>query len=389
MGGVEDQLGRAVVPFELDHGRVRPVALEVEDVAQVGAAPRVDRLVVVADDRQVAVLRGEGLDPQVLGAVRVLVFVDVEIPPAVLILREDLGSFIEQPDRFEEEVVEVERAGDPETLLVAGREAGDRAFPVVGGVLAEERGVQHLVLGSADRAQHRTRAELAGEREVLLAQDLLHQRLLVVRVVDHEPPVDPDGGALLAEDTGTQRMEGARLDLPTTFADEADDPVAELGRGLVRERDRQDAPRRHVLDADQVGDPVGEHAGLARAGTGKDEQRAFGGRHRAGLLGIERLDDLLRAFGSAALDDRGVGWRGWRRRRILTRERGVAQPIGFGRAGRRVGFGGVGEAGAGAGRGLVERGLAAAPPGGGTHLRILGGGAYRSLRGGRQFPGAT
>ena len=52
--GVEDQLRRAVVLLELDDGRVRVVALEVEDVAQVGAAPRVDRLVVVADDREVA-----------------------------------------------------------------------------------------------------------------------------------------------------------------------------------------------------------------------------------------------------------------------------------------------------------------------------------------------
>ena len=331
VGGVEDQLRRAVVALELDDGRVRPVALEVEDVAQVRAAPRVDRLVVVADDREVAVLRRERLDPQVLGAVRVLVFVDVEVAPALLVLGEDLGGLVEQADRFEQEVVEVERAGDAEALLVAGREAGDRPFPVVCGVLAQERGVQHLVLGAADRAEHGARAEFARQREVLLAQDLLHQRLLVVRVVDHEPPVDPDRGPLLAEDTGAQRMERARLDLATTFADEADDPVAELGRGLVREGDRQDPPRRHVLDADQVRDPVGEHTGLAGAGAREDEKRTLGGRHRARLLGVERLDDLLRTFGAAALDRRGIGWRGGRGGRVLTRERGVAQPIGLGR----------------------------------------------------------
>ena len=265
VGGVEDQLGRAVVAFELDDGRVRPVALEVEDVAQVRAAPRVDRLVVVADDRQVAVLRGERLDPQVLGAVRVLVLVDVEVAPALLVLGEDVGRLVEQADGLEQQVVEVERPGGLEALLVAGREAGDRPFPVVRGVLAQERRVEHLVLGAADRAEHRARAELAGQRQVLLAQDLLHQRLLVVRVVDHEPAVDADRRPVLAEDAGAQRVERARLDLATALADEADDPVAELGGGLVRERDGQDPPRRHVLDADQVGDPVGEHAGLAGA----------------------------------------------------------------------------------------------------------------------------
>ena len=55
VGRVEDQLRGAVVLLELDDRGVRLVALEVEDVAQVGAAPRVDRLVVVADDAQVVV----------------------------------------------------------------------------------------------------------------------------------------------------------------------------------------------------------------------------------------------------------------------------------------------------------------------------------------------
>ena len=89
---------------------VRPVALEIEDVAEVGAAPRVDRLVVVTDDGQVAVARREGAHPQVLGAVRVLVLVDVEVAPAILVLGEDLGRLLEQADALEEQVVEVERA---------------------------------------------------------------------------------------------------------------------------------------------------------------------------------------------------------------------------------------------------------------------------------------
>ena len=42
---VEDDLRRAVVPFELDDLRFAEILLEVEDVAQVGAAPLVDRLI--------------------------------------------------------------------------------------------------------------------------------------------------------------------------------------------------------------------------------------------------------------------------------------------------------------------------------------------------------
>ena len=45
VGGVEDRLRRAVVLLELDDLGVREVVLEVEDVADVGAAERVDRVV--------------------------------------------------------------------------------------------------------------------------------------------------------------------------------------------------------------------------------------------------------------------------------------------------------------------------------------------------------
>ena len=79
-GGVEDHLRRAVVLLEPDDLRVGEVGLEVEDVAQVRAAPLVDRLVGIADDAQVAVDLGEPPDQQVLRAVGVLVLVDHDVP---------------------------------------------------------------------------------------------------------------------------------------------------------------------------------------------------------------------------------------------------------------------------------------------------------------------
>ena len=85
MRRVQDQLRGAVVLLELHDGRRRVVALEVEDVAYVGAAPAVDRLVVVTDDAQILVRGGEALDPQILRPVGVLVLVHVEIAPAVLV----------------------------------------------------------------------------------------------------------------------------------------------------------------------------------------------------------------------------------------------------------------------------------------------------------------
>ena len=331
VGGVEDELGRAVVALELDDRGLGPVALEVEDVAQVGAAPRVDRLVVVADDREVAALARERLDPQVLRPVRVLVFVDVEVVPAILVAGEDVGRLLEQAHGLEQQVVEVERAGRLEPLLVAGREARDRPLAVVRRVLGEERRIEHLVLRPADGPEHDARPELAGQRHVLLAQDLLHQRLLVVGVVDHEPPADADRLAVAAQDTRAERVERAGLDVPATLADEADDPLAQLGRGLVREGDREDPERRDALDADEVGDAVREHARLAGSGAGQDQERAFRRRDGPCLLRVEGRRICCLALGAALGEHRRIGRRCGRGGRVALggRGAGVAQPVGF------------------------------------------------------------
>ena len=85
--------------------------LEVEDVAQVGAAPAVDRLVGIADDAEVAVDLGQPLDQQVLRPVGVLVLVDEDVPElARVVLARPLAG-LDQLDGLEQQVVEVERAG--------------------------------------------------------------------------------------------------------------------------------------------------------------------------------------------------------------------------------------------------------------------------------------
>ena len=96
VGGGEDRLRRAVVLLELDDLGVGEVVLEVEDVADVGAAEGVDRLLVVADHRQVAVLLGQDLQPAVLRAVRVLVLVHEHVLEVVLVALAHLREELEQ-----------------------------------------------------------------------------------------------------------------------------------------------------------------------------------------------------------------------------------------------------------------------------------------------------
>ena len=78
--------GRAVVALEADHLRARKILLKAQDVADLRAAPAVDRLIVVADAGDVAVRLGEQAQPEILSDVGVLILVDQDGAKASLII---------------------------------------------------------------------------------------------------------------------------------------------------------------------------------------------------------------------------------------------------------------------------------------------------------------
>ena len=59
-GGGEDVAGRAIVAFEPDHLRAGKILLEPQDVVDFGAAPAIDRLIVVADAADIFLHAGSG-----------------------------------------------------------------------------------------------------------------------------------------------------------------------------------------------------------------------------------------------------------------------------------------------------------------------------------------
>ena len=93
--GGEDILGGAVVLFEFDDFGAREILFEVEDVGEVGAAPGVDGLPVVADDANVTICVDEEFDDMVLDEVGVLVLVDKNVVEFLLPFGADIGVVLE------------------------------------------------------------------------------------------------------------------------------------------------------------------------------------------------------------------------------------------------------------------------------------------------------
>ena len=171
-GGGEDVAGGAVVALEPDHRGAGKVVLEAQDVVDLGAAPAVDRLVVVADAadvfgglrlplpacgervgvrgrrrglgarghklrqlRRPLIRRASRVDfspragrsalcplrqqpqPQILCHVGVLILVDQDEFEARLILAQHFGLLAEQPDAFQQQIAEVAGVENLQPLL--------------------------------------------------------------------------------------------------------------------------------------------------------------------------------------------------------------------------------------------------------------------------------
>ena len=130
VGGVEDRLGGAVVLLQLDHRRLGEVALELEDVADVGMPEAIDGLEIVADDEQVAVLLAEKLEEPVLDPVRVLVLVDEHPAEGAAVALANVLEQLQQVDRPHQQVVEVHRVGLQHPPLVQPVDVGRGALEV-------------------------------------------------------------------------------------------------------------------------------------------------------------------------------------------------------------------------------------------------------------------
>ncbi len=294
----EDDLRGAVILLEADGFGVGEILLELEDVADVGAAPGVDALVLVAHHADVLVLAAEQLHQLVLGAVGVLVFVDEEIAVAAVVTLAHFGRDLEQPHGLEQEVVEVEGVGLPQLLAVALEDVRDLLADRVGGLQVELLRIDHVVLGPGDFGEDDARRELLVV-EAHAPHDGFDHRLLVGLVVDGEAAGEAfvvhaqrfDVAAEHAHAEGVKR--GDERPGQRAVANELVDALRHFGGGFVGEGDGEDGIRRDAALVDEVRDAVGDDARLAGAGAGKDKHRAVDGFDAFTLLRIQFVEKML------------------------------------------------------------------------------------------------
>ena len=186
-GRLDDVFGGAVVLLETNDFRVAVVALEIEDVADVGTPPRIDRLVFITDGDDVTVAVAEQAHQFILAAIGVLIFIHHHICVAAVVKLAQGGVVTQQADALEQQIVEINGIGLAQTsfvLFVDHRHAGGLG---IFGVFVEVLRTLMVALGMANAGERRTMLhELFVETEAL--KDLFDQRQLVVVVINVELP---------------------------------------------------------------------------------------------------------------------------------------------------------------------------------------------------------
>ena len=320
---VQHRRMRSIVAPQDDRPRTAVTGLEVEDVVDRRAPEGIDRLVVVADDRHVAMSLGEQPDELRLRPVRVLELVDEDVPEAGLDPLASLGRLADEPERECDLVAEVDEAAGREQVLVARVGTSELELPARcfrqglgvhssrverGGRLGREAlGERHvgagrdvLVLAAAEeRRQRREEPGRVAERPVLVQLEL-------EEVLAHE---DDHFGARQHSHVGRQSeferelpdqavaecMERRDRGVRVAVRDELIDTDRHLLGRLVGERQGEDLRRTGTAGGNEPGDPAGDDLRLARPGAGHDQQRTLAVGHRSKLIRVEAAEQRVEA----------------------------------------------------------------------------------------------
>ena len=287
-GGGENMRGGAIILLELDHRGFGKILFEAQDIGDFRAAPRIDRLVIVADAADVLAALREQAQPEILRAVGVLIFVDQDIFEPLLVALQDFAVGLQEVEDMQQQVAEVAGVERDQAGLI-GRvkflaAAIGVAFILVG---IEIGGVETAILPLVDQAGKHPRRP-AFLVDFCGLDQLLEQAQLVIGVENGEIALQADQFGVLAQHFRADAVEGAEPRHPLeALADDRGDPFLHLAGGLVGEGHGENFAGPGLAREDDMGESASEGSGLAGAGTGEDQHRAVGGQHGLALRRIE------------------------------------------------------------------------------------------------------
>ena len=288
IGRFQDGAGGAVVLLQLVQRRLRIVAAELVQILHARAAPPVDRLVVVAHREQLSLRAREQRQPPILDGIGVLEFVDQNMAEAGAVMLQQGGIVAPHLERAQQQLCEIHDTGALTGLFV-GLIDPDQLAPGRIAVILDVLRPHAFVFLRVDEPQNLARHP-AGLVQIERLQDLAQEPRLILGIEDLEALRQAGLAPMLAQQPMGETVEGADPQPAARKPQQSFDAPAHFRRGLVGERDREDAVGRCALHLDQPGDPVHQHPGLAAAGAREHERGALRRGHRLPLRVIQAVE---------------------------------------------------------------------------------------------------
>ena len=122
---LQNHLRGAIVLFQSNDFGAREIFFKIKNVANIGAAPGINALIFIADDADILLLARQHLHQFVLGTVGVLIFIDQYVAESTVVVAADRRHRAQQANGFQQQIIEVERVGPLQFLVVEVIEMGD------------------------------------------------------------------------------------------------------------------------------------------------------------------------------------------------------------------------------------------------------------------------
>ncbi len=295
-GRIENGLRAAVVLFEQEYLRLRVVVFKAENVFPIGSAPAIDRLVFVAHNKELTVFCRKLLHKNILRVVGVLIFIYEDVGVAMMICRQNIRIFLEQPHRFHQEVIKIKRIVlEQEALvsLIAHRVEFVPIAPAARQVAGELFGGNKAVFCVGDTTKDSPRGGFLFIK-LKLPQGLAHKPFLVVAIVDDKIALTPQVDNIAPQEASTDAMEGSHGEGRCLFGPHhLCQSFFHLPGRFVCKGDSKNGEGVNATFVDEMGHAVGEDAGFAAAWPGQHKHRAITSLHRLPLNIVEISCDFF------------------------------------------------------------------------------------------------
>src|SRR5450830_90783 len=294
VGRIQNVAMRAVVLLQLDQILYAEFTFEGGHVADIGAAKRINALVIIAhrEDRTAVdlSLSRQQLEPVVLKIIGVLKLIDQNVFETLLIMLAQRLIAYQQLIAAQQQLGEIDHTIALALLIVEIIELDEFTVVIIAGV--DILGAQTLILGAIDEV-HQIARRILFIIDIHRLEQTLDGRQLILRIENLEGLRQARIAIMRAQQPVTQTMKGAHPHAARVDRHHRRQPRQHFLGRLIGKGHRQDARWRDLAGLDQPGDASSQDTGFAGTGTGQNQGRLGWQGYSSELLFVEIVEKIL------------------------------------------------------------------------------------------------